>query len=187
MTTLVTTSYFHHFGDASYSHHFNDYLQLSLILWPPPNLIILVTSSNSIHFGKSLPLSSLKWQPSIQTLHMTIFHSLYTGNHLLLPTLWWLYPTPNTPPPINRLQQFRQPLPSYSLPSMFLPTTTSTRNQGYKTTKITMLLQKAYFYSYLYHNVYYKSRLFHYHNKWYPPQLLHYNHFTPIELQNLHF
>ena len=110
--------------------------------------------------------------------------TIYTANHLLLPTLWWLYPTPSTPPPIGTFHTPSYTLPSYSLPSMFLPTTsttttTSTRNQGYKTTKITLLLQKAYFYSYLYHNVYYKSRLFHYHNKWYPPQLLHYNHFTP--------
>ena len=82
LTTLVTTSYFHHFGGASYPHHFNDYLQPSLVLWPPPNLIILVTYSNSIHFGKPLPLLSLNLNPSY--------------NHLPLPLPWEPPFTPKT-------------------------------------------------------------------------------------------
>ena len=101
MTTLVKTSYF--LGEASYPHPFNNYLQLSFDHLP-------ISSFWWFPSFPSLPLSSLKRQPYLQTLHMTIFHSLYTGNHLLLPTLWWLYPTPTTPPPIGRLQQFPHPL-----------------------------------------------------------------------------
>ena len=85
MTTLVTTSYFQHFGEASYPHHFKDYLQLSLVLWPPPNLIILVISLYSISPTLIPKETTFHSNPSYDHLH---WWPPFTPKKL-----WWLYPT----------------------------------------------------------------------------------------------